>query len=544
MIEYIYFVKCDGCDDEPFYFFDEAKECAIGCLKQKPVITQVEVNRNDFGECVDSCDLGTVWSWEDISKETNAEPTASIFTKDDLKHIADGQDPEFDSLDNSVDYKSEIDQISVLDEVPDNFSKPLTEASEHDLSALVADSINHLVNGLGKDPWSEDFADEVAHDLENNYDIEAVDDPLNYNHWFDAVAGEVSRQVNRDYRKDTLEENFGVYFKKKEDWDEFKKLCDEIGLYTIGDVDIFMKDFEATPENILAKLRDYRAELGPDFKIKESANRAGGFRTDGYRTALACYDSDDFDINVEFGMQDPEEYEVEDQVYLLCPGQTVADLVVYLSRECGFTSVYVYGETSALRSEIKTAARFKTVPGNHDYRHYGIIDDRLVEAPCERKPIPEDMTIEQLIEEMEENEDMVECTWCNDLFDKDQCRYEVNLGWLCSRCEAAIKSRGETLTFRENNYWDFLDEELAGADNAVVDCKVADVIAHSEDEKPVDCEGKKKPLEKPLTEVKSYLEELEEAIDYRARLTDCPECGAEQSFDQETGICINCGFTL
>lgn len=44
------------------------------------------------------------------------------------------------------------------------------------------------------------------------------------------------------------------------------------------------------------------------------------------------------------------------------------------------------------------------------------------------------------------------------------------------------------------------DQELEGTDNAVVDCKVADVVTHSEDEKPVDCEGKKKPLEKPLTE--------------------------------------------
>ena len=44
------------------------------------------------------------------------------------------------------------------------------------------------------------------------------------------------------------------------------------------------------------------------------------------------------------------------------------------------------------------------------------------------------------------------------------------------------------------------DQELVGTDNAVVDCKVNKVITHSEDEKPVDCEGKKKPLEKPLTE--------------------------------------------
>jgi hypothetical protein len=78
----------------------------------------------------------------------------------------------------------------------------------------------------------------------------------------------------------------------------------------------------------------------------------------------------------------------------------------------------------------------------------------------DRKPVPEGMTIEQLVEEMEENEDEVECTWCNDLFPKDMCRKEVNLGWLCSRCADGIMSRGESLTFKENNYWDFLDEKF------------------------------------------------------------------------------------
>jgi hypothetical protein len=52
------------------------------------------------------------------------------------------------------------------------------------------------------------------------------------------------------------------------------------------------------------------------------------------------------------------------------------------------------------------------------------------------------------------------CSWCDQEFLRSECRYEVDLGWLCSRCEMAIKSRGETLTFREGSYWDFLDEEV------------------------------------------------------------------------------------
>ena len=83
------------------------------------------------------------------------------------------------------------------------------------------------------------------------------------------------------------------------------------------------------------------------------------------------------------------------------------------------------------------------------------------------------MSIDELVEEMEKNEDEVECTWCEELFDKSECRYEVDLGWLCGRCEAAIKSRGEPLTFRENNYWDFLAEE----DAELTEASLADVAA-------------------------------------------------------------------
>ena len=50
MIEYIYFVKCPGCEDEAFDFFEDAKSFALSKLSSKPLIYQVEVERNDFGE--------------------------------------------------------------------------------------------------------------------------------------------------------------------------------------------------------------------------------------------------------------------------------------------------------------------------------------------------------------------------------------------------------------------------------------------------------------------------------------------------------------
>ena len=370
MVTYIYFVKCPNCEDEHFDFFDDAKSYAMGCLSQKPIITQTEVCRNDFGECTDSADLGTVWSWEDMMQDTNAEPTNVIFTKDDLKYI-DDHDPEFDELDNSVDFEPETSEVSVIDEVPDNF----------------------------------------------------------------------------------------------------------------------------------------------------------------------------------------------------------------------------------------------------------------------RKPIPEGMTIEELVEEMEENEDTVECTWCEDLFDKSECRYEINLGWLCGRCQSAIMSRGEPLTFREGNYWDFLDEKLnLDIDfSNCVDSSDLEIWGLESTSDPVRFKGvllkrfENVSFKGPDDEIQKVVDEmydidgvftfsfdkaglpvldswnvnllrklgrididfddlryedavatafnrsttkepemphdlgneydggypednkldtLEEAADYRKRLDLCPECGAEQAFDHETGFCLECGFNI
>ena len=106
MIQYIYFVKCPDCEDEPFDFFRDAEAFALGCLDKKPIITQVEINRNDFGECTDSCDLGTIWSWENLMDDSNAEPL-SLISKYETVNKSFGSDmeddPEFAALDNSVD---------------------------------------------------------------------------------------------------------------------------------------------------------------------------------------------------------------------------------------------------------------------------------------------------------------------------------------------------------------------------------------------------------------------------------------------------------
>ena len=117
MIQYIYFVKCPDCEDEHFDFFDEAKTFALSELSKKPIITQVEVDRNDFGECVDSTDLGTIWSWEEVVKDLGDE-SKPVFTKSDLEINDD--DPEFLITDDilEVPAPAEDEQEPATDEQP------------------------------------------------------------------------------------------------------------------------------------------------------------------------------------------------------------------------------------------------------------------------------------------------------------------------------------------------------------------------------------------------------------------------------------------
>ena len=128
MTHYVYILKCPDCEDEFFDFFEDAKICALRCLSDKPIITQTEVNRNDFGECTDHCDLGTVWSWEEALGEPEEKCDDTVFSKADTFNCAEC-DPEFDNLDNSVD--PEIDEISERKPIPEGMTiEELVEAME------------------------------------------------------------------------------------------------------------------------------------------------------------------------------------------------------------------------------------------------------------------------------------------------------------------------------------------------------------------------------------------------------------------------------
>ena len=88
-------------------------------------------------------------------------------------------------------------------------------------------------------------------------------------------------------------------------------------------------------------------------------------------------------------------------------------------------------------------------------------------------------------------------TQLNDIlwFDGDQVLRDLGLG----DDEEVDESLKEHINDRPADIED--TTELNGMDNAIVDCQTdMKVIAHSEDEKPLDCKMEKAPLEKQLTE--------------------------------------------
>ena len=175
--------------------------------------------------------------------------------------------------------------------------------------------------------------------------VQYVEKGTLYGYVVDSIRMTARMTMSHSQKEDTdfIEEGFSGVLNNETEQDlaEFTKLCKEIGIVTVKDLDLFTKETANEPGTILDKLRNYRKELGDDFQIKESL--------------------------YNFTEEEMKEFNMDED-------------------------------------------------GNS----------------------------------LDSYDEYVRCNWCGEVFTVDQCVFEANMGWLCDRCEAAIRSRGERLTILTN----------------------------------------------------------------------------------------------
>lgn len=575
MIEYIYFVKCPNCDDEPFGFFDEAKEFALGCLSKKPIITQTEVNRNDFGECIDSADLGTVWSWEELMTDV-PDDSETVFKKEDTFEVNLEQDPEFDSLDN------------VLDSVPDNFLKPVPADMTVDALVEAMEENEDTVECK----WCHELFDksECRYEVDLGYLCDQC------------VAAIKSRGETLTFKESTLSNRTWIcefdgkeigtveaaseeeaYTKMEQKYPEYPYgQYDGVALVYLEDdfleedikketVDLEYDDLDKI-QSLLLDLQSYLNELAvseqtlseteEDDIYQDILNRINehGFSSeltakfiDILNVDLSLFDSilnlvdylnnlisNDSSLDEAFDSKEQVELEYDRLTTTVTgPRRDVDDW-----DEVEYSDSYTYGRSkedvaTAIWENFITEEDVTDIPGGLEAleddtawnafleTHFDTLFEKYYEKLLDYyrddaiEAFRESSSYDDYIAEQEaERADREYDVWRDEQFNE-------NLDWHTYKITYSLKNNPDkehTTTFKT---WQS-DVEYAWRKSAsnipYSTVKNIELIEELADKKP-----------------DSVLEELEDADTYKKRLTMCPECGAD-AYDLDTGFCINCGF--
>ena len=601
MVTYIYFVRCPGCEDEPFDFFNDAKDFALGCLSRKPIITQIEVDRNDFGECTNSCDLGTVWSWEDMMGEVDAEPTKVVFTKDDLKDYIPECDPEFDNLDNTIDFKvdePETLKVSTIDEIPDNFRKPIPEGMTIEELVEEMEKNEDTVECVG---CEELFTkDECVHKDDIGWLCGDCEDRLVKCTWCDELydKSECRKEVDLGWlcsrceaaiksRGETLTFREGSYWDfldEKLNLDIDLSNCIDSSDMEIWGVEqvkpgiydaVLLKRFDNVDfknfEGPLQAIHDEMLDIGGLFVFYFDKNGAPtldswnvellrelgrceiGFEDLRYETALEAQ------FNKAAAAAKTESFNEELEL-----ADLVKDSINHLTNDLGkdlwaedFADVVIAGIENSYNVEVP-----------EDPKKYS---DWASAIACEvsrqlnnQHPLNED--VEFNYDDVEFDYDDLEVTLWGSKRDPETGvtdDYEFTTDYTYSVPSKTVASDlwsdfltdadfdmicgGNCEDFDDETLWKLFVEKhfdhfVEKYNNELKDhYEEAAREAFQEENHGSYDEWYGNYWESLKTS--GNLEKLEEAADYRKRLSLCPECGTD-SFDSETGICVNCGFNI
>ena len=243
---------------------------------------------------------------------------------DTIDHIKKEEEEHIEELQDLVEVED--------DEIVEVENEPISDEAK-EVEETAVDVEEELVEHIN----------DRAEPVESDQKLEGTDNAVVDCKVADVVThSEDEKPVDCEGKKKPLEkpltEGFTFSLNNEKDLAEFTKLCQEVGIKTVGDLDLFTRESANEPGNILDKLRAYRKELGDDFQIKEA-----------------------------FTKEEQEEFNMDED-------------------------------------------------GNS----------------------------------LDSYDKYVRCNWCSEIYTKDQCAFEANMGWLCDRCQSAITSRGEKLTIITN----------------------------------------------------------------------------------------------
>ena len=306
---YVYIVHSDINENNIYAEFATEEEALDYARRHKDELTyvdKVEVALDEDGEIIEMFDSETIWVYDE-EDEFELEEEVNEFDLD----FADER-PLLDTRKRTNPWAKPLDYISKEDlhrldvfikKVRKNGANKLTKDSvikfgnKRVLTAGLADC--HSLEDVEKklDPYFDYLPKSIY-----NPGIEAYDEIVSE---LPKALWELKTGISVD--DEGLDESFlesehpldeGINLKNKEEQDEFFRLCDEIGIYTAKDLINFKKEVGCTDDNLLQALRDYRAELGPDFKIANPELE---------RELAMKYEGIDFDALVE----ELEEFEDE-----------------------------------------------------------------------------------------------------------------------------------------------------------------------------------------------------------------------------------------
>jgi hypothetical protein len=230
-------------------------------------------------------------------------------------------------------------------------------------------------------------------------------------------------RITLSHKNEDLTEGLMFSLNNEKDLAEFTKLCREVGIKTIGDLDRFTKETANEPGNVLDKLRAYRKDLGADFKLKESAAK---LQEDASCIAeyLGYYIYKDTTGSKPYWCQRGYADQCWDMSFA-----SLAEIKDYIKKH----------KNDYLDEE-----------DDDDYYYFESVKDGSQLKEAFTKEEQEEYNMDEDGNSLDSYDRYVRCTWCEEIFTEDQCVFEADMGWLCDRCYEAILSRGEKLTIIKN----------------------------------------------------------------------------------------------